>query len=297
MTKSLSGTNDTGHLSDPSQDRGCPCGRSHPDTWGAKQRARTGWRPTADLSASTYAASIRQDGFRWEVANGQRRKVFRYAKDCENPITCRVNATDSQTLIGYDVRCRKCAPCLKAKARYWAAAGYHQTLLAAERGDRTWFGTLTLRPEEQHRLLTLAQSKWMDVHAPDSQFPAWWEDSLCDHRFALVRAELVRELQKYWKRLRKAGHSFSYLVAIERHDSGLPHVHWLLHEHGAPIRKRQLEAQWGLGYTKVVLVGGKSKRTAGPAKAAFYVVKYLQKSAQARQIASRGYRPKVRGPN
>jgi hypothetical protein len=188
--------------------------------------------------------------------------------------------------------CRACQPCLTAKMWYWAYAAVHQTELAVSEGRRTWFGTLTLDSEAQADLARRAFDEWRKQH-PDEP-DGFWLDPQCDYRFSLVRPFLVADLQRYWKRLRKAGHRFSYLVAIERHKSGQPHLHWLLHETASPIRKRELQAQWPFGYSKVVIVGGRSKRSASPKRAAFYVVKYLSKSNQSRQIASAGYRPKAR---
>lgn len=117
---------------------------------------------------------------------------------------------------------------------------------------------------------------------------------VCEARFSAVREEVKREVQKYWKRLRKDGHSFRYLVVFEQHKDGEPHVHFLLHETGKPIRKRELERQWPHGFSKLVLVGGRSRQEARPEQAAWYVAKYLSKSRQARQLASQGYEPPAR---
>ena len=65
-------------------------------------------------------------------------------------------------------------------------------------------------------------------------------------------------------------------------------MHVLVHEAGDPIRKRVLQDNWALGFTNFKLVGS-AKRQVAPNDAAFYVAKYLSKSTQARQIASKGY--------
>ena len=152
-------------------------------------------------------------------------------------------------------------------------------------GNRTWFGTLTLTKDWQDELLQRARSAHPDPNAE------WWDNPFCEERYAAVRDEFMAEVQKYWKRLRKAGHAFKYFLVFEPHKSGLPHAHWLLHEQEGPIRKRELQQQWPLGHTKVVIVGGRSKRSASPERAAYYVAKYLSKSVQSRQIASQLYRP------
>jgi hypothetical protein len=68
-------------------------------------------------------------------------------------------------------------------------------------------------------------------------------------------------------------------------------MHWLLHEDGAPILKRHLQAQWPFGFSKMKLVGGDSCKNRSPERVAWYVAKYLGKTVQARQVASVLYRP------
>ena len=146
-------------------------------------------------------------------------------------------------------------------------------------------------------LVQRAYDSWRAWHPHDDD--SFWRDDECLHRLDVMRPFLVADLQRYWKRLRKAGHSFKYFVVVEPHPGrgahrahkGLPHLHWLLHEQGDPIRKRELQAKWPFGFSKVVIVGGRSKRAADPKKAAAYVAKYLSKCPQARQMASEGYRP------
>lgn len=122
----------------------------------------------------------------------------------------------------------------------------------------------------------------------------WWSDPHCDARFAAVRVQFLKEVQKYWKRLRKAGFAFKYLLVFERHQSGLPHAHFLLHEQGGPMRKRRLEANWPWGFFQASLVGGRARSAAAPDRASWYAVKYLTKSEQSRVVASRGYAPEKR---
>lgn len=177
---------------------------------------------------------------------------------------------------------------------YWTYAAMHQIKLVADAGGRTWFGTLTLAPEWQAEFERCAREGFMAGYG-SSDIPAWWDDPTCDERFQRVRDEIVPELQKFWKRLRKAGHRFKYLLVFERHKSGLPHMHFLLHEEEAPILKRHIAAQWPFGFTDISLVGANtSGKRRSPEKAAFYVAKYLQKSDQSRQLASEGYRPPPR---
>ena len=166
---------------------------------------------------------------------------------------------------------------------YWALASVQQTRQAL---GRTWFGTLTLSPDAQEHFLLAARMASRDPLAT-----YWWEET-CDARFKAVTDLVYREVQKMWKRLRKQGCRFSYVVVFERHKSGLPHMHFLLHEQGEPILKRTIQQEWTLGFSQLKLVG--AKRGQSPEAACWYVAKYLSKSMLARVRASTGYRPEGR---
>ena len=209
-----------------------------------------------------------------------------YHGDCESPIRRTVTSVGPlYRSIAYNVRCRKCRPCKNAKRAYWALAASHVTKVTMTEGRRTWFGTLTATPEAHEAMLKAAIVRT----GPDVA----WEDAGCEARFLALRREFLIEVQKYWKRLRKEGAEFAYVFVVERHKSGWPHGHFLLHEKGDPIRKRTLQAQWRLGFSNVSIVGGKSKHAAAPERAAWYVAKYLSKSEcnGSRVVSSAGYRP------
>lgn len=287
MSLDMSGTLDTGQVSEAGSPSGCPCGRSHAPHGTRRRSSRPGLAFDGPVQARVY------DALMCGKASGE--ATFwrlHYAGNCEKPVFVK-QSTFSHLHVSYAVRCWKCLSCRRAKQRYWAAAGYAMMKQCIEQGRRTWFGTLTFRPEIQRRLLQEALEAYKE-QSSTTEVEEWWDDPLCDERFRLVRKVVVRELQKYWKRLRKAGHKFSYLVVIERHKSGLPHVHWLLHEKEAPITKKELERHWSLGFTKITIVGGRSKRAAKPQNAAHYVLKYLTKSEQSRMIASQKYQPESR---
>lgn len=277
----MSGTDETSSEANL-QGAGCPCGRVH-----TSNRPPRAFKPRAAedrLGTKLYAALVAgkavQDpatGFWWVAYQG----------DCLYPGI--MNAHDIHgTRAKRLVRCRQCSTCRRAKRNYWAYAALEQTRIAQESGQRTWFGTLTLSPAAQGIMLDRARL------ASDEPNASYWDDPKCDRRFSGVRKELQLEVRRYWARLRKTGHRFKYLLVFERHKTGLPHMHFLLHEVSGPVRKRELEAQWLWGFSKPILVGGSSKRTIPPTQAAFYVAKYLSKSNQARQIASKGYRPSQR---
>lgn len=89
------------------------------------------------------------------------------------------------------------------------------------------------------------------------------------------------ELTKYFKRLRKSGLKFRYVLVTEAHKDGYPHYHALIHEGFSQIPKSRLQAEWPYGFTQFKLVKD--------AKAAYYITKYLVKDARTRIRASGKY--------
>ena len=114
---------------------------------------------------------------------------------------------------------------------------------------------------------------------------------VCEAAYNELTRIMLHEIQKYWKRLRNAGHAFKYIVVFEPHKSGRPHAHFLLHElQGDRILKRELRSAWPCGFFQAKLVGAGREAD----KPAWYVVKYLSKSRQTRIRASKGYVPEKR---
>lgn len=146
--------------------------------------------------------------------------------------------------------CRKCEMCLRNRQRLWAARARTEIKLAT----RTWFGTLTINPH--WRFILSCRSGSRDFHQ--------------SYR------EVGKEVTKFFKRLRKAGHVFRYVVVMEAHKNGYPHVHLFIHEVSTAIPKREMQSQWHLGYSSFKLVDGNDR------KAASYVTKYLSKDARHR---------------
>lgn len=172
-------------------------------------------------------------------------------------------------------RCRKCERCLRARARRWFGAAVAET----KASSRTWFGTLTLSPEEHFRALSVARHK---IAQQGIDF-----DTLeGEDQFLLRHSAIGPELTKYIKRVRKeSGARLRYLLVAERHVSGLPHYHMLVHEaplHGI-VSHRTLSTQWHMGFERWRLVPPESPKKAG------YLCKYLSKSMSARVRASQRY--------
>lgn len=176
--------------------------------------------------------------------------------------------------VDIDVRCRKCSNCLRVKALQWrlrSRGEYGQSV-------RTWLCTLTLNPAAHTTMLyraalRLSKSGVKIDALPDAE------------QFAERETESFRELQKWMKRLRKnSGSKIRYLAITEKHMSGLPHYHVLLHEQDpeGPVRyDNHLKASWPLGFGHYKLVRD--------VQAAAYVCKYLSKSPEARVRASAHY--------
>lgn len=151
--------------------------------------------------------------------------------------------------------CRKCEPCRANRAREWR----HRIKMELLASPRTWMCTFTINPHYRFLFSLKSGSRdFMDSHK-------------------VISAELT----KYFKRLRKSGLKFRYVLVTEAHKDGYPHYHALIHEVSAQIPKSRLQADWPYGFTTFKLV----KDT----KAAHYITKYLVKDARTRIRASGNY--------
>lgn len=172
------------------------------------------------------------------------------------------------------VKCRQCPACLKSREYLWRM----RALQELRGGFRNWFGTLTLKPDEQALARARAQAR---ATRQGSTFETFDEAT----QFRLVVREIMPMITRWLKRVRKeSGTRFRYLLVTEAHKSGLPHFHFLLHERDAlkPVKKRTLQAQWAShGFSNVKLVNGETRGE--------YVCKYLGKSSLARVRASGRY--------
>jgi len=175
--------------------------------------------------------------------------------------------------LSISARCRKCAACLASRRRLW------QARVAAEvrYSERSWFGTLTFRPEEHYLAELRARAECARKSVAFDTLPPW-------EKFAHLHRANGPDLTKWLKRIRKeSGATLRYILVAEAHKTGLPHYHVLVHERGhVPVRERTLRLQWTLGHSKFNLVDGDPR-------SARYVCKYLAKAAEARVRASKHY--------
>ena len=221
--------------------------------------ARAAW----DISGPCQAPVALDLQARPEAPRGHREVVVR-------------SYTKTTLQLDLETRCRKCPACLRFRAALWTG----RALGEYRASRRTWFGTITLRPEEHYVFSVKAE-----VRARDRGIlPEEWNHS---ERFRATHDAIGRELTKYLKRVRKESSApLRYLLVCEAHKSGTHHYHALVHEvTDRAVRERTLRQQWPFGFTKWKLIPEGEEGLS----AARYVAKYLGKSALARVRASVRY--------
>lgn len=213
-----------------------------------------------------------------------------YAANCSNPVllfmtgrrlakgrkarhTYGMGAEPSPTFVEAEVPCRRCDPCLRRRAWHWRCRAVSESKAA----QRTWFGTLTLSPDQHYRVA--AACRVVAAQNGDD-----FDNFDTEKQFAARHACISREITLYLKRLRKySGAGFKFMCVAEAHKTGLPHYHMLVHEQSShvPVRHALLKEQWRVGFSDWKLLGD-------PLRAG-YLTKYLSKSMMARVRASIDY--------
>lgn len=177
-------------------------------------------------------------------------------------------------------RCRRCEKCLRARRLSWR----YRVREEVRRAARNWWGTLTLAPATHYRVMVEAR-----LQAENSSVV--WETLSDEERFARICNTSLKEVTKYLKRVRKAAKvPFRYVLVTERHKSGLPHFHLIIHESEfKTIPHKILAGQWNgknfsLGFEKWRLIPfDDEERHVG------YVTKYISKSLASKVRASQRY--------
>lgn len=222
------------------------------------------------------------------VAEARRRGYRFYSEDRGNfghvkHMTVNAMSGDIPMFVDIYTACHKCEACLEHRASLWRMRATQET----KDSVRTWFGTLTLSPDEA--FLALSRARAREGTASYDALPP-------EKRFILWDAQIWPQVKLYLKRvrsegLRKAGFPtdggwkpYRYLLVTERHESGVPHYHALVHEvHPAiPVRKATLDRQWTLGEIR-------QWRLVSDVRPASYVAKYLSSDIAARVRASQNY--------
>lgn len=208
--------------------------------------------------------------FQWDVAGR-----------CESPVPVEIEGradtrrgeSGMPVAIQMETRCRRCRTCLRYRAWLWRVRAQAEVASA----QRSWFVTLTLRPEE-HWLAELR------ADAACRRRGVSFASLSPSEQFAERHRAIGVDLTHWLKRIRKnSGAKLRYILVCEAHKSGMPHYHGLIHEVSGsdPVTKRHVQEAWQLGFSQVKLVEG--------AVAAAYVTKYLSKSVLARVRASLRY--------
>lgn len=173
-------------------------------------------------------------------------------------------------LFDIDVPCRKCPACMKNRAAHWR----YRMVSEYKAAPRSWLCSFTYRPDVHQYVLNWLRA---EHDAAGDQF-----DALpIEKQFQLRAGRLAKYATLYFKRLRKEGNQFRYVLVAEAHASGLPHHHALIHEVADPVRHASLARAWEWGFMNAKLIHE-------PAQAA-YVAKYLSKSMGAKLRASIDY--------
>lgn len=218
-------------------------------------------RDNADLYHAGVSPAFRSEMIEQGLVHGIRVRGFSWEPGRNYPIG-----------IDLEVRCRKCRWCLAARAREWR----NKALLETERAPRTWFATFTVRPDEQIRARYKACMAEANTGIVFERLPS-------DEQFRMVCGVLGSDITRYLKRVRKQTQCpLRYLFVAEKHKSGDPHWHALIHEVDPtrPLRKAALQGQWNLGFSQFKL----ADKTA-----AWYLCKYLSKDCATRVRSSLNY--------
>lgn len=173
--------------------------------------------------------------------------------------------------------CRQCKNCRARRAAHWRRRAATECAATEARNARTWRVTLTCSPENHVKLFARGRKKQLSRGnevfelGPDAEFK--------------LRADtLYEEVAAFLKRVRKESAApIRFMAVMERHETGLPHVHLLVHEQDAsrPVRKKLLQGQWTLGFSACKL--------ADSPRAAEYATKYISKEIGTKVRASLRY--------
>ncbi len=175
--------------------------------------------------------------------------------------------------VELDVPCRKCRKCLARRAAHWRL----RALAEHSYSVRTWFGTLTYNPRARFHYLSMTRLRLLKAGVV-------YEQLAPEEQFAELHKSYGQALTLWVKRVRKnSGAPLRYLIVAEKHQSGEPHYHLLIHESDPdkPVRHRALKEAWREGFSDFKLVTDQRQLT--------YAAKYLTKTAEARVRASSQY--------
>ena len=202
------------------------------------------------------------------------------SRDCSSPRYVEVSYTDQHRSkwrtwrgnVEYSVACRHCKNCLERRRRHWQA----RIVKELRQADRSWFGTLTIEPENAFLASLRAQKE-------AARRGVLWTDMTEKERFNATVNALSGDISLFLKRVRKnSGAHVRYCLVAESHKSGVPHFHAVIHHRVVPVRHKTLKDAWRLGFSDFKLVDENTK-------VARYIAKYLAKALGSRVRASARY--------
>ena len=202
------------------------------------------------------------------------------SRDCSSPRYVEVSYTDQHRSkwrtwrgnVEYSVACRQCKNCLERRRRHWQA----RIVKELRQADRSWFGTLTIEPENAFLASLRAQKE-------AARRGVLWTDITEKERFNATVNALSVDISLFLKRVRKnSGAHVRYCLVAESHKSGVPHFHAVIHHRVVPVRHKTLKDAWRLGFSDFKLVDENTK-------VARYIAKYLAKALGSRVRASARY--------
>jgi hypothetical protein len=181
------------------------------------------------------------------------------------------------------VPCRQCSECLHMRKCWWGKRAIQEWEEAKAISARTWFGTMTVSPENRYRLIAATRLR-LEAHGQTL------EELPPVERFREMSRDFGPLATKFFWRARRGlvgrkipPMKMRYFLTMEPHKDWVPHFHCLIHEATPlhPIRKAHLEHFWPHGHAVWRLIHDES--------AAFYAAKYLGKYSVARVRASEYY--------
>jgi len=217
-----------------------------------------------DARSPTYAASS------WTPYCDDPRTVVLFSKHTREYSLKDMKKVEVPSMeVQIKVPCRKCDSCLVVRQLQWADRAKN------ELGSQPdWFVTLTFNDAELNPIIAMAL---IGASA----------DGRDDLRASDLDTAAYPLIQKWFKRLRFAGHQFRYLAVCELGEkTGRLHYHVILHDQRASLTAQLIEDSWPHGHSH------KSSVRNGSATAR-YVAKYLTKDSGVRFRASFRYGKKT----
>ncbi|KGB27738.1 hypothetical protein GS16_01985 [Candidatus Liberibacter solanacearum] len=181
-------------------------------------------------------------------------------------------------------RCRRCSVCCKSRGMFWLRRAQTEVM----QSSRTWFVTLTFSPSNHIKNYALTISQYVETLSLRDRdlFFGKKLDHTCiedvrglnisdpDLKFRLLCKGFGDKIVLFLKRLRKnTFKKFRYFFVFEKHKSGNPHVHMLIHQEPGDelLKKAEVQEEWiREGFSHVRLL----KEDLNTAR---YVCKYLLK--------------------